>query len=114
MNENINRPYSKWSTRIDKIKLEQKEYRQCCLGLKRSVITIALSLVSTPTFIAFVVVSMHEKLYDKYLCLMASNKQQIYWEEVKESTGKLGYLQCLSGYGFMQNISSQSHFVPGG
>jgi len=36
----------------------------------------------------------HKILYDD-LCLVASNKQQINWEEVKESTGKLENGQLL-------------------
>jgi len=36
-----------------------------------------------------------------YLCLVASNKQQIQLEEVKETTGKLGNEQLLSGCGFV-------------
>jgi len=35
-------------------------------------------------------------LYDDYLYLVASNKQQINWEEVKETTGKLENGQLLS------------------
>jgi len=31
-----------------------------------------------------------------YLCLVASNKQQINWDEVKEAIGKLGNRQLLS------------------
>jgi len=39
---------------------------------------------------------------------VASNKQQIQWKEVKETTGKLGNGQLLSGRGFVQNIPSLS------
>jgi len=41
-------------------------------------------------------VSFDKALYDDYLCLVASNKQQINWEEIKEATGKLGNGQLLS------------------
>jgi len=41
-------------------------------------------LGSTPTFIGFVVASLDKTLYDDYVCLVASNKQQIQWQEVKE------------------------------
>jgi len=39
---------------------------------------------------------------------VASNKQQINWEEVKETTGKLGTQQLLSELGSVQNIESPS------
>jgi len=35
-----------------------------------------------------VVAFLNKVLYNIYLCLMASNKQQSYWEEVKKSTAK--------------------------
>jgi len=31
---------------------------------------------------------LDKALYDDYLCLVASNKQEILWKEVKETTGK--------------------------
>jgi len=36
-------------------------------------------LDSTPTLIVCIVVSLDKALYDDYLCLVASNKQQIQW-----------------------------------
>jgi len=36
-------------------------------------------LGSTPTLIAHVVASLDKALYDDYLCLVASYKQQIQW-----------------------------------
>jgi len=39
---------------------------------------------------------------------MASNKQQINWEEVRELTEKLGNRQLLSDWGFVQNIAQPS------
>jgi len=39
---------------------------------------------------------------------MASNKQQINWEEVEEATEKLGNRQLLSWCGFVQNIAPPS------
>jgi len=53
---------------------------------------------------------LDKTLYDDYLCLLASNKQQIQWSEVKETTGKLGNGQPLSGCGFIQNIAPPSLF----
>jgi len=44
---------------------------------------------SAPTLLGRVVVSLDKALYGNNLCLVALNKQQINWEEVKESTGKL-------------------------
>jgi len=51
---------------------------------------------------------MDKALYDDFLCLVASNKQQIQWQEVKETTGKLENGQLLSGCGFVQNIAPPS------
>jgi len=34
---------------------------------------------STPTLVAPIVVSLDKALYDDYLCLVATNKQQIKW-----------------------------------
>jgi len=65
-------------------------------------------LGSTPTLILYVVVSLDKTLYDDYLCLVASNKQQINWKEIKETTGKLRNEQLLSESGFVQNITPQS------
>jgi len=36
-------------------------------------------LGSTSTLVAHVVASLDKALYDDYLCLVASNKQQIQW-----------------------------------
>jgi len=36
---------------------------------------------------------------------VASNKQQINWEEIKEATGKLGNRHLLSELGFVQSIA---------
>jgi len=36
-------------------------------------------LGSTPTLIEHVVASLDKALYDDYLCLVSSNKQQIQW-----------------------------------
>jgi len=41
---------------------------------------------SSHTFVA----SLDKALYDDYLCFVVSNKQHNNWEEVKETTGKLG------------------------
>jgi len=41
------------------------------------------------------VASLDKALYDDYLCLVASIKQQIQWQEVKETTGKLGNEQLI-------------------
>jgi len=35
-------------------------------------------------------------------------RSQIQWQEVKETTGKLGNGQLLSGCGFVQNIATPS------
>jgi len=53
---------------------------------------------------------MDKALCDNYLSLylVASNKQQINWEEVKEATEKLGNRQLLSEWGFDQNIPPPS------
>jgi len=51
---------------------------------------------------------LDKALYDDYLCLVASNKQQIQWSEVKETNGKLENGQLLSGCGFVQNIAPPS------
>jgi len=50
-------------------------------GLKRPTTVLSLSrdLDSTPTLGAHVVASLDKVLYDDYLCLVASNKQQIQW-----------------------------------
>jgi len=40
--------------------------------------------------ILHIVAPLDKALYDKYLCLVASNKQQITREEIKELNGKLG------------------------
>jgi len=45
---------------------------------------------------------------------VALNKQQIYWYKVKETTGKFGNGQLLSGYGFIQNIAPPSLSRAGG
>jgi len=42
---------------------------------------------------------MDKALYGNYLCLVAWNKQQVQWEQIKETTGKL---RNLSGCGFVQ------------
>jgi len=72
------------------------------------VITITWSqshdLGSTPTFFNHIVVSLDKVLYNDYLCLVASNKKQIQWWEVKNTTEKLENSQLLSGCGFIQNI----------
>jgi len=57
----------------------------------------------TPTLGVHVVESLDKELYNDYLCLVASNKQQ-----KKETTIKLGNGQLLSGCGFVQNISPPS------
>jgi len=67
-----------------------------------------INVGSTPTLVSLIVASLDKALYDNYLCLMSSNKQQINWEEVKEATGKLGNGQLLSGCGFVQNIAPPS------
>jgi len=36
-------------------------------------------LGSTPTLVSHVVASLDKTLYDDYLCLVASNKQEIQW-----------------------------------
>jgi len=43
-------------------------------------------LGSTPTLITHVIAPLDKALYDDYLCLVTLNKQQIQWEEVKETT----------------------------
>jgi len=62
---------------------------------------------TTSTLVVHVVASLDRALYDDYLCLVASNKQQIQWE-VKETTGKQGNGQLLSGRRFVQNIAPPS------
>jgi len=51
-----------------------------------------LGTCTTPTVVA----SLDKAHYNNYLCLVASNKQQIHWEEAKEAIGKLGNRQLLS------------------
>jgi len=57
---------------------------------------------------------LDKSLYDDYLCLVASNKQQINWEKVKQATGKLENRQLLSKKRFVQNIAPHRFFVTGG
>jgi len=40
---------------------------------------ITIDLGSTPTLVVHVVASLDKALYDDYLCLVGSNKQQIQW-----------------------------------
>ena len=44
----------------------------------------------------YVVASLNEALYDDYLCLVASNKQQFTWEEVKRQPENLENGELLS------------------
>jgi len=46
-------------------------------------------LVQLPPSSSRDVASLDKALYDDYLCLVALNKQQINWVEVKDSTEKL-------------------------
>jgi len=39
----------------------------------------------TLTLVGHVVAALDKMLYDDYLCLVASNKEQIQWYEVKET-----------------------------
>jgi len=79
--------------------------------------TKGLSAVFTVTMITWiwfnsrprrVVASLDKALYDIYFCSVASNKQQINWKKVKESTGKLGNGQLPSGCGFVHKYSATS------
>ena len=52
--------------------------------------------------LSHVVASLDKTLCDDYLCLVASNKKQIYVEVKRDSQSlKLGHL--ISGWGFLQN-----------
>jgi len=45
-------------------------------------------LGSIPILVAYVVASFDKALYDNYVCLVASNKHQINWKEVKRPHSK--------------------------
>ena len=62
-----------------------------------------------------VVASLDKTLYDDYLCLVASNKLQIYVgrsQNVKRKAWENG--QLLSGCGFVQSIAHRRFLVIGG
>jgi len=70
--------------------------------------TALRDLGSTPILVEHVVESLDKALYDDYLCLVASNKQQIKWKEVKKLPKNSKLDNSLSGCGFVQNIAPPS------
>jgi len=56
------------------------------------------------TYTSRIVATLDKELYDNYLCLTISKKQQIW----KEATGNLGYRQLLCEWGFVRNMAQSS------
>ena len=79
-------------------------------GLEDRAIVVTTTLIEWSWFNphpGHIVASLHKTLYNDYLCLVASNKQQIQWTRIRRNPQKtLDHWKHFSRCGFLQSQSS--------